>query len=169
MGSKKDFLITAKSALDSLDGIEYQEKLNDFLDEQPYLVGFLYNLADDFSEDEHEAIMRAAVLLREAFELSGIPIGMVTQGVLNDVIEEKVQDFEKTESKGGIMDMLISDISNSPAVFDALVGYIREDVKNGLPKNHEGLQNVFILLEILIRVYEESVLIDNSKPENGQS
>ena len=163
MTSSKDLLKKAKTHLDELDGIKYHDKVNDFLDSQPYLVGFLYNLADDFTEEEHEAIMRCAVLLLEAFELSNIPIGIVTQGVLNEVIEEKVEVFDKVSLMGGAQDVLLTDITASPQVFDALVGYIREDIKKGLPKDEEGLQNVFILLGILIRVFEESVIMETPK------
>lgn len=165
MASQNDFLQKAKAQLDSLDGAKYQDKVNDFLDSQPYLVGFLYNLADDFTEEEHEAIMRCAVLLLEAFELSNIPIGMVTQGVLNDVIEEKVEVFDSVSLLGGTQDTLLSDITDSPQVFDALVGFIRDDIRKGLPKDEEGLQNVFILLEILIRVFEESVIMETPKDD----
>ena len=44
---------------------EYGQNLSAFMDEQPALFGFLLNLSEEFEDDEHEQLVRSALLLRE--------------------------------------------------------------------------------------------------------
>ena len=51
----------------SLSPEEYGENLTVFMDEHPALFGFLLNLSEEFDDDEHEQLVRTAMLLREGF------------------------------------------------------------------------------------------------------
>jgi len=76
-----------------------QERLNILLnwgEEQPHLYGFIINLSDDFTDEEHEALSFLPLLLTEVFRKTGLIIGSIEPAIIEKSIEEhsKGQDPE---------------------------------------------------------------------------
>ena len=66
----------------------YTDRLSVFLDEQPHLLGFLFNLSEDFEEEEHEALLRTALLLNEGFAHAQLNVGLITEHHLQIAIDD---------------------------------------------------------------------------------
>ena len=69
--------------------LKTQEKLDRLLDwgeEQPHLYGFIINLADDFTDEEHEALSFLPLLLTEVFRKTGLRIENVDSATLEKAI-----------------------------------------------------------------------------------
>ena len=49
--------------LDSLDAPGLGKRISSLMDEQPHLMGFLFNLDDEFSEDDHTYILKCAIVI----------------------------------------------------------------------------------------------------------
>jgi len=66
----------------------YADRLSVFLDDQPHLLGFLFNLSEDFEEEEHEALLRTALLLNEGFAHAQLNVGLITEHHLQIAIDD---------------------------------------------------------------------------------
>lgn len=59
-------------------------------EEQPHLYGFLINLADDFSGQEHEALTMLPLMLEEAFRRMGLPTQPIDPNTMAAAITDHV-------------------------------------------------------------------------------
>lgn len=70
--------------------LDTQEKLDMLLnwgEEQPHLYGFIINLADDFTDEEHEALSFLPLVLTEVFRKTGLKIQNIDSKILEDAIK----------------------------------------------------------------------------------
>ena len=72
---------------EAMTAAEQGKMVVQILEDQPVLMGFITNLADDFSDSEHEALVDSAVILIDAFVAAGIPVQMVPHQMV-EVIPE---------------------------------------------------------------------------------
>lgn len=150
----RDFVAEAITEYEAMPVEERSELLLNVLDDQPYLMGFVTNLADDFSDSAHEALVESSVILINAFIAAGIPVGVVPMAIIEEVIEEKVEAFEKQEEEN---------ISDSPLVFDDLMtrAIIHSDLKG---KDALAEHNFKLVLLTIVTTVERSVSVEiNSK------
>lgn len=160
---KKDFIAEAIADYEAMTASEQGKMVVQVLEDQPILMGFITNLADDFSDAEHEALVDSAVILINAFISAGIPVEMVPHQMMEEVIEDRVDSYEKkAEEKDELKPEDLSQVSDSPLVF--------EDLRNrALFKIREKgedtkLNPAFILiLDTIIAIIERSVAIEISK------
>lgn len=154
----RDFVAEAIADYEAMPQEERSKLLLSILEDQPYLMGFLTNLADDFSDSVHEALVESTVILINAFVAAGIPVGAIPQAIIDEVVEEVVADYEEgkaeTESRGK---------SDSPLVFEDLRN--RALFHSGLDaKDRLSAHNFELVLNTIVSSVERSVAVEiNSK------
>lgn len=72
---------------------EQLERLLEWGEQQPHLYGFIINLADDFSSEEHEALTFLPLLLEEAFRRMGLPAHEVDPKMLDRAMKEHLDEY----------------------------------------------------------------------------
>ena len=147
----------------SMSEKEYGENLTVFMDEHPALFGFLMNLSEEFDDDEHEQLVRTAMLLREGFRLAALTIQSITSVIIQDVTREVVENIEKIDSEDGPNMEEMVKISRSPFVFSELRNFLHQELKSGLRERKGQQHNLMVLVDILIGSFEEAIDIPEAK------
>lgn len=136
--------------------------MDDFLEEQPYLTGFLYNLTEDFGEHQLEALMSASLALGKSFLQAGLVLARVEQEVLTAVIEDKVAAYEVlAQSEMPIEFPALLELSSSPLVTAGLLEYILN--RSG---EDELDPDLVLVVDIVISAMEQSVAPITKGDEN---
>lgn len=78
----------------------YQQQISELLDEQPYFMGFLFNLEEDFSEMAHELLLRSTLAMHNGFVHTGLFFSVITQEQIEKIIDERIAAFEALEAQG---------------------------------------------------------------------
>ncbi|HAD97871.1 MAG TPA: hypothetical protein DCG19_10730 [Cryomorphaceae bacterium] len=153
--TKKDFVAEAIADYEAMTAAEQGKMVVQILEDQPVLMGFITNLADDFSDSEHEALVDSAVILIDAFVAAGIPVQMVPHQMVEEVINEKVDQYNKKDEHEELSSEAVRDVSDSPLVFEDLKN--RAVFKSNLSEEDEaGRQNFNIVLDTIISIIERS-------------
>ncbi len=140
---------------EAMTAAEQGKMVVQILEDQPVLMGFITNLADDFSDSEHEALVDSAVILIDAFVAAGIPVQMVPHQMVEEVINEKVDQYNKKDEHEELSSEAVRDVSDSPLVFEDLKN--RAVFKSNLSEEDEaGRQNFNIVLDTIISIIERS-------------
>jgi hypothetical protein len=136
---------------------EYGQNLSAFMDEQPALFGFLLNLSEEFEDDEHEQLVRSALLLREGFRLAAIAIKPISNLVIEDVTRGVVEAFEALEENDTMSVDTVTEASRSPFVFAEVRNFLHQELRKGLPAEQLQRHNLMLLIDILIGCFEEAL------------
>lgn len=136
---------------------EYGQNLSAFMDEQPALFGFLLNLSEEFEDDEHEQLVRSALLLREGFRLAAIAVLPISNLVIEDVTRGVVEAFEALEANDGLSVDTLTEVSRSPFVFAEVRNFLHQELRKGLPEEQLQRHNLMLLIDILIGCFEEAL------------
>lgn len=150
----KDFIAVAIADYEAMPPEEQAKLLIQILDDQPILMGFITNLSDEFSDDEHEALVGATVVLITAFISAGIPVHIISHQMVDEVIHERLEAYE--EKARSIDDTLvIEQISDSPKVFEDLTNYglFKSDLAQDKYERREAFA---IALDTIIAMVERS-------------
>ena len=140
---------------EAMTAAEQGKMVVQILEDQPVLMGFITNLADDFSDSEHEALVDSAVILIDAFVAAGIPVQMVPHQMVEEVINEKVDQYNKKDEHEELSSEAVRVVSDSPLVFEDLKN--RAVFKSNLSEEDEaGRQNFNIVLDTIISIIERS-------------
>ncbi len=158
----RDFIAEAIADYEALASKERSQLLLSILDDQPYLMGFITNLSDDFSDSAHASLVESVVILINAFISAGIPVGVIPQAIIDEVIEEKVEEYE---SKAIDKDEQV--LSDSPLVFEDLRN--RALFHSDVPRNDQLMAHNFeLVLNTIVSTVERSVSAEiNSKPSGN--
>ncbi len=108
---------------------------------QDYLFGYLVNLSDDFPEAIHESFFDAALQLNEAFTRTGMPVEVVSDEVLSEVLRELVVEGSQWSSPAMLAELLLSVEVSAKTTID----------------EPELLERVQLILQSLIECFERSV------------
>ncbi|MDX5327070.1 MAG: hypothetical protein LPK80_12510 [Bacteroidota bacterium] len=150
---------------------EWKRLTMEFMDDQPYLNGFLINLSEEFGDEEHEALVRVAVMLHHAFKLADVPMRTIVQSTIDDVVRDKVREYEEMDEEDELGVDEMTRMSSSPRVFDDIRRFLKEELNNGIPRDLSEKQNLFLIVEVMIEAYELSAIIgdayDKNQKENG--
>ena len=154
----RDFVAEAIADYEAMPQEERAKLLISILEDQPFLMGFLTNLADDFSDSVHESLVESTVILINAFVSAGIPVGVIPQAIIDEVVEEKVQGYENEKEADRDAEK-----SDSPLVFEDLrnraLFHSKLDVKDVL-----STHNFELVLNTIVSSVERSVAVEiNSK------
>jgi hypothetical protein len=142
---------------DSLSDQERGQFIAQVLEDQPYLMGFVTNLADDFSEKEHEALVDSVLILINAFIATGIPVDTIPDPMIQEVLQEKIEAYEAMADKGEVKAHEVSELADSPLTFEDLRH--RALAKSDLAQESVVAQyNFMLVLDALITIVERSIL-----------
>lgn len=127
---------------------EFGERLSSMMDEQPHLMGFLFNLDEEFSEEEHQELIKACLVIRDVFITAGMPLNMVVGSDIDSMIEEEVERFNKLSERGEITIESMTVNSSSPELYAAILKNIAAE--------EESVHNLGIIIGVIIRLMEEA-------------
>lgn len=161
MDVKKDFVAQAIFEYEAMSAEEQGKMILEMLSDQPILMGFITNLADDFSDDEHDTLVDSLVILVNAFISAGIPVDMVPLEIVDDVVAEKVDGYEQAED-----DSKQNDLIDSPMVYEDLKARAAVKCKFSVEDN-ESRENFNMVLNTIISIVERSISYGMQK-ENGK-
>ncbi len=159
---KKDYVAEAIADYEAMSPKEQGQLVVQILEDQPILMGFITNLADDFTDSEHEALVDSAVILINSFVAAGIPVQMVPHQMVEEVINEKVENYDRKAEKDELTGTAVLDISDSPLVFEDLKN--RAIFKSNLAEKMEAERHSFnVVLDALISIIERSAAASMEK------
>ena len=145
----------------------YTERLSVFLDEQPHLLGFLFNLSEDFEEEEHEALLRTALLLNEGFAHAQLNVGLITEHHLQIAIDDvtaQLDDLTEVLEEDAELDLdRMVRVARSPFVFEEMRTFLHTELQDGLPEDQVQRHNLLVLIDVLIGAFEEAVQLEPKK------
>ena len=148
---KKDFIAEAIFEYEAMTAKEQGKLVLQILEDQPVLMGFITNLADDFSDEAHETLVDSLAILINAFIAAGIPVDLIARDTVDEVIDEKVEKYDQAESEKGVEDLV-----DSPLVLEDLKA--RALLKGKFDKDdEEGKANFSMVLDTVITIVERSV------------
>lgn len=162
--TQRDHIAESIADYEAMSDQERGMLLSRILEDQPMLMGFLTNLADDFSDGEHEALVDSTVILINAFVASGIPIKTIPDPLIKEVIEEKVDLFESQNLEAGTEEQTIDSLSDSPTVLIDLRNraLFKSDLRQ---ENALGRANFLLILDAILSMVERmaSLVIEEKK------
>jgi len=147
------------SELDSLDAPGLGKRISIMMDEQPHLMGFLFNLDDDFSEDEHTFILKSAIVIRDVFISAGIPLDVVENESIEQIVEDRVERYNR----------LVEEERNDAETWE-LEAFSPVLYSFVLSQNKEiGLQNQqqSLIVDVIIGLYEEAAASQEHKNDKN--
>lgn len=156
---KKDFVAHSIFDYEAMDSAEQGKLILEILEDQPVLMGFVTNLADDFSDEEHETLIDSIAILINAFIAAGIPVDMIPQEIVDDVIEEKVEGYNKEEKDAE------ADLIDSPLVYEDLQA--RAVLRCKFSAEDEIARSNFnMILNTIISIVERAISHSMQKVDN---
>lgn len=162
----KDFVAEAIADYEAMPAEAQGKLLIQVMEDQPVLMGFLTNLSDDFSDDQHAALVDSVVILINAFVAAGIPISMIPHAMLEEVIHDRADVYEKHADE--IDADVVKEVSDSPMVFEDLRN--RALFKSDIAEDDFAERQRFnLILDTLVAIIERSVSVEISKKEGNES
>ncbi len=156
---KRDHIAEAIADYHAMNPEEQGQMIARVMEDQPYLMGFLTNIADDFNDEQHEALVDSVMILLNAFIAAGMPVSMIPAPVVDEIIKEKAEAYEEAKKYEVYTD--------SPKVFDDLKN--RAIFKAKLDKSSADEQaNFNLVLDVLISLIERMADYDQRKTEEDK-
>jgi hypothetical protein len=147
---KRDFISEAIVEYDDLSNEEQGKMLVQVLEDQPYLMGFITNVAEEFSDLQHEALVESLLILTNAFIMATVPFGMVPAELIEEIIKIKTDVDEDS------IEVTEVELSDSPKVFEDLRA--RAVLKSDLAEAKAEVQLSFnLMLDVVITAVERVV------------
>ena len=141
--------------LDSLDAPNLGKRISTLMDEQPHLMGFLFNLDEDFSEDEHTYILKSAIVIRDVFISAGIPLDVVHNSSIEQIVEDRVEHYNRLVEE----DRNDAETWELEAFSPMLYSFIMNQNKEiGLQNQQQSL-----VLDVIIGLFEEAAASQENK------
>ena len=163
--TRKSLLQRVLADLENLKESDYQKYISDFLEEQPFLLGLLYNLDEDFPENEHDYLVKSAVMIHLGFKALQIQVGMVQSAVLSNVLEEKIMQYEELAANGAFDYKTITSSSDNPNTLATFISFFDEVDHEGMPIDPMRRLNFIMMLDVIISATELAVVV----PEKEKS
>lgn len=143
--------------LQKLDSQDLGKRISQMMDEQPHLMGFLFNLDEDFSENTHTYLLMCAIVIRDVFISAGIPIDVVDNATIEQIIEDRVKVFESLEESGKTL--VDTEQAFSPVLLSSL--------KALNPELEEEGQDTSLILDVIIGLFEEAAASQENKEKKN--
>ena len=154
--------------LDLVNDAAYQKTVSELLDEQPHLMGFLFNLEEEFAENPHELLLRATVAFQQSMVSIGLNFKPVTPALLEKVVNEKIALFNSLDqSEIGFDEHQFFHKTSSPAAVKSLIAYIDENTRDD-EFDAAARNNMLLILSALVELFEEAIATgDEPKTESA--
>ena len=164
------WLQNALVELELLKNKDYQVEISRLLDEQAYMMGWLYNLEEDFTEPVHDMIIKSAIALFRSLSEMGLFFQMIKPDDMEEVINANIESFENLEEGDGeLTENAIIDQSSSPVALRSLYGFIDANSSDEeLPL--EARSNLLFVLTTIIDLFEGAAASEdpsNRKPTDA--
>ena len=164
------WLQNALVELELLKNKDYQIEISRLLDEQAYLMGWLFNLEEDFSEPVHDLIVKSSIALFRSLTEMGLFFQMIKPDHLEEAINTNIEAFESLEdSDEALTENAVIDQSSSPVALRSLYGFIDANTSDeDLPI--EARSNLLFVLTTVIDLFEEAATPEdptNKKPTDA--
>ena len=141
----------------------YQSTVSDLLDEQPYLMGFLFNMEEEFDENPHELLMRATLAFYRALRQTGLLFEIVKPDMLEEVISSKVDMFNQIDREDEAFDETqLFATASSPETVQGLLNYIDENTRNQ-EFTEATRNNMLLVLSALVEIFENAASLPGTK------
>ncbi len=141
--------------LNALDDAGLGKRISTMMDEQPHLMGFLFNLDDDFSEEEHTFLLKSTIVIRDVFVSAGIPLDVI----YNDGIEQIVEDRVK------MYDALVAEERNDAETWEleAFSPVLYAFVLQNTQDLEDVSQQLSLVIDVIIGLFEEAAASQQEK------
>lgn len=160
-----DRILQSLIKLDLTPHADYQTQFSIFLDEQPYLVGFLFNIEEDFEEESHELLMRAALAFHISLADAGLFFKIITPQMLEETLNSNLAVFESlTNDDGELDEAALLQKSSSPVALQSLMTFIADNTEDLPISEYYG---VLLILSAVIEVFELAATVSNPEGENA--
>lgn len=161
--TQRDLIAESIADYESMSDTERGKMTITMMEDQPVLMGFITELADDFTDEEHETLVDSVVILSQAFVAAGIPIDLIPKQLVNEVIEEKTDLYENRSMRAPAE---AENFTDSPKVFQDLRH--RAILRAGLAKEPIQAQtNYCLVLDTIITIIERSITAEYNKGEGN--
>ena len=134
---------------------QYENLLATFLEEQPYLGGFMLNLDGDFSEPEMDRLYETALALNLGFKTSGLEMGMILDAHLESIIAAITPRYEQLEDDEVIDFQEFIVESDNPKALQDLFAILETGMIETAPIQK---LNRLMVVEVLIKAFEEGAI-----------
>ncbi len=160
------WLQNALVELELLKNKEYQVEISSLLDEQAYLMGWVFNLEEDFSETVHEMIVKSTIALYRALKETGLFFSIIKPDELEEAINTNIESLENLEEgEGELTENAVIENASSPVALKSLYGFIDANTsEQELPI--EARSNLLFVLSTIIDLFEEAAA--SSDPSNAK-
>jgi hypothetical protein len=132
------------SELDALSPPDLGKRISRFVDEQPHLMGFMFNLDDDFSEESHNYLLKSAIVIRDVLVGAGIPLKVVDNQVIEQIVDDRVDRYDSLSGIEAKVEDYMT-LSSSPQMLEAVVKHAKSND-----------ENLILIIDVIISVLEES-------------
>ena len=135
---------------------DYQVEISRLLDEQAYLMGWIFNLEEDFSEKAHDLIVKSTIALFRSLTEMGLFFQMIKPDHLEDAINTNIEAFKNLEEgEGELTENAIIERASSPVALRSLYNFIDANTSaEELPL--ESRSNLLFVLSTIVDLFEES-------------
>ena len=139
----------------------YQSQFDDFLDQQPYLMGTLMEADEGMDELAHNNMLKAVLVLKWSFQKMGRRTTMLSNEKWQGIIEEKMETYETYQEDNGVDTPALINLSSSPNTLSELYLYVVENS----PSDAESAGNLLFLLDCAVDAMEMAVLQDKTQAD----
>ena len=161
MQKKRDHIAESIADYMAMSSEEQGAMIARVMEDQPFLMGFLTDVADEFSDAQHESLVDSVMILLNAFIAAGMPVGLIPGPALEEVIKERTEAY--TEA-----DVLLPEVSESPKVFQDLrnLAIVKADLN---VDSEQDLANFKLMLDILITSVERMADYEQKQKDGPES
>lgn len=145
--------------LDLMTDKQYQSTVSDLLDEQPYLMGFLFNLEEEFDEAPHELLIRATLAFYRALRQTGLLFELIKPDLIETIFNEKIETFNTIDQNEEAFDETqLFNSTSSPQAIKGLLHYINENSRTEA-FSEVTRNNMLLLLSALVELFEHAATL----------
>ena len=155
--------------LDLMTDKVYQSTVSDLLDEQPYLMGFLFNMEEEFDEAPHELLIRATLAFYRALRQTGLMFEIVKPDLIERVFTKKIDAFNNIDREDEAFDETqLFETASSPESIKGLLNYIDENTRSA-EFTEATRNNMLLILSALVELFENAATIPGSEENAMES
>lgn len=167
MGTKKsNWLQQSLLNLDLMTDEVYQRMVSDLLDEQPYLMGFLFNLEEEFDETSHELLIRATLAFYRALRQTGLLFEVIKPDLIETIFTDKVQLFNQLDQEEEAFDETrLFKSTSSPQAIQGLLTFVNDNA-NTSGFTEATRNNMLLLISALVELFENAATLPGSEQNN---
>jgi hypothetical protein len=160
-----DMLSIALEKISRWDDKDYDQNAQLLLDEQPFLMRFVMNLADDFEEEDIEFFILSLMSVQLGFKMRGIPLNIARPEMIEKKVEAMVKRYDEIDEREEVSIEDIYGDAENPRVLQQLFEVYLSDFLRGEKIGMAEVLNLLLVIEVIVGAVEEST-IETTPTEN---